>query len=79
LFAVLYYVLYSKESPKLSKSMLPKYSAMGDNLRGLADIQKQLGKDIGDTELFRLINNNEDNEDWSNIRRKYNEILEQEE
>lgn len=52
---------------------------MGDNLRGLADIQKQLGKNIEDAELFRLINNNEDNEDWSNIRRKYNEILEQEE
>lgn len=79
MFAVLYYVLYSKEDPELAESMLPKYSAMGDNLRGLADIQKQLGKDIEDTELFQLINNNEDNEDWSNIRRKYNEILEQEE
>ncbi len=76
---MLYDVLYSKEDPELAESMLPKYSAMSDNPRGLADIQKQLGKDIGDTELFRLINNNEDNEDWSNIRRKYNEILEQEE
>lgn len=79
MFAVLYYVLYSKEDPELAESMLPKYFAMGDNLRGLADIQKQLGKDIENAQLFRLINNNEDNEDWSNIRRKYNEILEQEE
>lgn len=87
LFGVLYDVLYSKEDPNLAASMLPKYSNISNNLQGLdkakyllvvADIQKQLGKQIEDTELNQLVNNNGNNEEWENIRRMYFEILKQE-
>ncbi len=88
LFTVLYDVLYSKEAPELAESMLPKYSAIGDSLQGLdkakyllvlADIQKHLGKQVEDAELYQLISNSENTGDWNSIRRKHNEILEQEE
>lgn len=86
LFAVLYDVLYSKEDPKLAERMLPRYSAIGSSLQGLdkakyllvlADIQKQLGKQIENSELNQLISNNENSDDWRNIREKQIEILKQ--
>lgn len=88
IFTVLYDVLYSKEDPKLAESMLPKYAAIGSSLLGLdkakyllllADIKKQLGRQIDDSELKQLIHAHENNEGWENIRRKHMEILKQEE
>lgn len=85
LFAVLYDVLYSKEDPLLAENMLPRYSGIAENIKGLdkakfllvlADIQKYLGKEIEDEALCRLIEEHgEETEDWRKIRIKHLEIL----
>lgn len=88
-FAVLYDILYSKEDPELAGSLLPKYSRVGGNLKGLdkakfllvvADIQKHLNKQIDDSALSLLIKEHEgSDEHWKRIKRKYLEILKDEE
>lgn len=86
LFTVLYDILYSKEDPELADSMLPRYTAMANNLRGLdrakyllilSDIQMHLGRKPEDDTLVMLIKEQEQQnpEDWKKIRQKYLEIL----
>lgn len=86
-FAALYDVVYSKEDPAMAESMLPRYSAIGDSLKGLdkaryllvlADIQKSLNRKIDDAELNQLISQHAGHSgDWEKIRRKHLEILKQ--
>jgi len=86
-FEVLYDILYSREDPELANNMLPKYSAMAGNLAGLdkakyllvlADIQKQLDRNIEDAELHQLIADNSENSgDWKKIQKRFLEILDQ--
>jgi hypothetical protein len=83
-FSALYDVLYSKEDPALALSMLPSYSAMGDQLSDLdkakfllltMDIQKQSGQESNDDELKNLIRASDDRgDDWASVKARYFEI-----
>jgi hypothetical protein len=87
LFAALYDVVYSKEDPALADSMLPKYTAIGNQLEGLdkakyllllLDIQKHLGRSLTAEPLAALIAQpGNDDESWQRIKKKYREILDQ--
>ncbi|MBT1688652.1 VOC family protein [Dawidia soli] len=88
-FTVLYDVLYSKEDYTLAASMLPKYAHLVEELRGLdkakyllvvMETQKYSGQTMEDGALRRLFEEQgEDTADWKKIRKKYQELLAQEE
>ncbi|GAA4130990.1 hypothetical protein GCM10022216_00660 [Sphingobacterium kyonggiense] len=75
MFCLFFAVLYFKD-PNLAESILPKCFDISKNIKGLvktiyllvvADIQRQLVKQIGGAELNQLLNNSEEIEDWKAV------------
>jgi hypothetical protein len=87
-FAILYDVLYSKEDPALAAGTLSRYGIDKDLLVDLdkakyllvlLEIQRALGRPPDDAELKALLEIHQGkNDDWTRIKNKYSDILEQE-
>lgn len=85
LFTVLYDLLYSKEDLTRAVNLLSKCSDMAASLQGidqakyllvLADIQKQLGREITVDTTILLADQQADTKNWQRIRQRYHEIRE---